>query len=95
MTNPGLVQSSIRTARVSGPNGHAGGKKWEVIRNMAVSHYHENCVPRNYPSANIVLPLQCKMIDSSPTSMAHRGVWILEKDGSWCFYPQGYAITAY
>ena len=33
--------------------------------------------------------------DSSPTSMASRGVWIFEKDGTWCFYPKGYAITVY
>jgi hypothetical protein len=44
---------------VCGPNGHAGGKKWNVVRGMAISPYHENCVPHNYPSANIVLPLQC------------------------------------
>ena len=60
MINPGLVQSSIRTSRVSGPNGHAGGKQWKVIQSMAISPYHENAVPRNYQAANIVLPLQCK-----------------------------------
>ena len=55
----GLIKSSIRTSRVCGPNGHAAGKKWNVVRGMAISPYHENCVPHNYPSANIVLPLQC------------------------------------
>jgi hypothetical protein len=31
---------------------------------------------------------------SSTNNMAHRGVWI-DEDGLWCFYPEGYAITAY
>jgi hypothetical protein len=60
MIKPGLVKSSIRTARMSGPNGHASGKSWDVIRQMAISPYHDNCVSRNHPSASIVLPLLCK-----------------------------------
>lgn len=33
--------------------------------------------------------------DSSTNTMAHRGVWILDDNGTWCFYPGRYTITAY
>jgi hypothetical protein len=54
----GLFESSIRVNRVGGPMGHAGGMSMSGIRRGVLSPFVSNCVPRNRPLGNIVVPFQ-------------------------------------
>ena len=54
----GLSESSIRVNRVGGPMGHAGGMSMSDLRQATISPYVSNAIPRNWSSANVVVPLQ-------------------------------------
>jgi hypothetical protein len=54
----GLFESSIQVNRVGGPMGHAGGMPMLGIRRGVLSPLVSNCVPRNRPLGNIVVPFQ-------------------------------------